>query len=382
VLKPSLIRLPLYVGFAATGVGVALPGAILPTLLLAWRLRDEQAGLLFLLAWCGSSAGALLVQGRLRVALMWGCLLTASAALGLAWLPAAAAPLLMAVYGLGLGMAMTSISLIRQRTAPVRELELIRLNLMWAIGACACPSLAARTLINGSPRNLLACFAAFFVCLALWACFFEPGDIVLQAGGISAWRPFRIFRFVPLPLILMAFLVTGTEASAGGWLATYARRANHDLAVTIAAPTCLWAGLLLSRLFWSLPGTKLQPKTVVQGSLAVLAAAAILLVASGGGVGILLAAFGIGMGLGPVYPLLLANALKFEECGTIFFLAGLGSACLPWMTGVVSQQRDSLRQGLIVPMTASLLMLALALAFRWDNGPNAVTPSANPNGRP
>jgi MFS transporter, FHS family, glucose/mannose:H+ symporter len=382
VLRPSLIRLPLYVGFAATGVGVALPGAILPTLLVAWRLRDEQAGLLFLLAWCGSSAGALLVQGRLRLALTWGCLLTASAALGLAWLPAVVAPLLMGVYGLGLGMAMTSISLIRQRTAHARELELIRLNLMWAIGACACPSLAARTLMNGSTKSLLAGFAAFFVCLALWTYFFEPGDITIQADGITAWRPFRIFRFVPLPLILMAFLVTGTEASAGGWLATYARRANHDLAITIAAPTCLWAGLLLSRLFWSLPGTKLQPKTIVRGSLAVLAAAAVLLVASGGGVGILLAAFGIGMGLGPVYPLLLANVLRFEECGTIFFLAGLGSACLPWMTGVVSQQRSSLRQGLIVPMTASLVMLALALSFRWDDAPGDGISRADANVRP
>lgn len=382
MLKPSLIRLPLYIGFAATGVGVALPGAILPTLLLAWKLRDEQAGLLFLLAWCGSSAGALLVQGRMRVALTWGCLLTAAAALSLAWLPAAVAPLLMAIYGLGLGMAMTSISLIRQRTAPARELELIRLNLMWAIGACACPALAARTLINGSPRNLLVGFAAFFVCLAIWACFFEPGDVTLQTDGIAAWRPLRIFRFVPLPLILMAFLVTGTEASAGGWLATYARRANHDLALTIAAPTCLWAGLLLSRSFWSLPGTKLQPKNVVRGSLAVLAAAAVLLVASGGGVGLLLAAFGIGVGLGPVYPLLLANVLKFEECGTIFFLAGLGSACLPWITGVVSQQRSSLRQGLIVPMTASIVMLALALSFRWKDGPNAGIPSADPDIRP
>ena len=62
----------LYAGFLGTGVGVALPGVLLPVFLLNWHLRDEQAGRLFLLAWAGSSLGALAVRGSLRTCLALG----------------------------------------------------------------------------------------------------------------------------------------------------------------------------------------------------------------------------------------------------------------------------------------------------------------------
>src|ERR1035437_5363598 len=66
VLGRILAAAPLYLGFAAAGGGVALPGALLPVMMLRWHLQDEQGGRLFLLAWIGSSLGALLVRGSLR----------------------------------------------------------------------------------------------------------------------------------------------------------------------------------------------------------------------------------------------------------------------------------------------------------------------------
>ena len=361
--KGSLRALPLYVGFAGTGVGVALPGVLLPVLLVRWHLRDEQGGTLLLLSWFGSSLANLLIRRSLRNSLAAGYLLTASGALGMAELSLQRCPWVLAIFGLGLGLTMTSTSLLRQRQAQVKGRELIRLNLMWALGACACPSLAIRILENGNTGPLLLGFGAFFLLLGLWA--WTRADVHLDGGNHKAgsfqWRDWAVLRAIPFPLLAMVFLVTGVEASMGGWLTTYANRANHLLALTIAAPTCLWAGLLLSRMVWSLPTMKLSGWRVLQGSLGLVVASAILLVVSGGGGVVLMAAFGVGFGLGPVYPLLVAEALTYGESGALFLIAGLGSSALPWLTGALSERRLSLREGLLVPATGALLMLALGI---------------------
>jgi MFS transporter, FHS family, glucose/mannose:H+ symporter len=350
--------MPLYLGFAATGIGVALPGALLPAMLLRWHLQDEQGGRLFLLAWIGSSLGALLVRGSLRTVLLCGSIAIALGATGLAISTGREASAYMALYGLGLGLAMTSISLIRQRQSGGSGTEMVRLNLLWATGACACPSLTIRALTVGNIRPVLCGLALCFAALAAWTVF--QADLSIEAAGPKHANPWTIFRTVPLGLILMTLLITGIEASAGGWLATFARRGGHPVAEVIAAPTCFWAGLLLSRLFWSVCDRWLTHDLTVRGSIALMAGASILLIASGNWLLILVAAFCLGFGIGPTYPLLLAWALRFQRGGAIFFLAGVGSACLPWLTGLVSAERHSLRVGLAVPMIATIVMVTLS----------------------
>jgi len=351
---------PLYLGFAATGVGVALPGALLPVMLLHWHLQDEQAGRLFLLAWIGSSLGALLVHGSMRTVLLCGSLAVALGAIGLSFCAGSGADIWMAFYGLGLGLTMTSISLVRQRQSGGSGTELVRLNLLWAIGAFACPSLTIRTLISGDIRPVLCGLAFCFVTLSVWATF-QP-SLAVETVTATA-HPWTVFRTVPLGLMVMTLLITGIEASAGGWLATYAKRGGYGIAGAVAAPSCFWAGLLLSRLFWSVRSRWLTHDRTVRGSVALMGSASILLIASGGGLPMLIAAFCMGFGIGPTYPLLLAWALRFHRGGAIFFLAGVGSACLPWLTGFVSTGRHSLRVGLAVPMIAALIMVTLSLAL-------------------
>ena len=238
---------------------------------------------------------------------------------------------------------------------------MVRLNLLWAIGAFACPSLTIRALTVGDIRPVLLSLAICFLLLATWTGF-QPG-LRIEATGTGNAGPWTIFRTVPPGLIVMTMLITGIEASAGGWLATYARRGGHPLAEMIAAPTCFWAGLLLSRLFWSVCDRRLTHDWTVRGSVALMGGASILLVASGSGLLLLIAAFCMGFGIGPTYPLLLAWALRFQRGGTIFFLAGVGSACLPWMTGVVSTERHSLRTGLAVLMIAAMVMVTMSLVL-------------------
>ena len=359
--------LPLYLAFAGTGIGVALPGAILPTLLLRWHLSDEQAGRLFLMAWIGSSLGALLVRGSLCRLLLLGTVAFSAACTVLALCGPSAAYAGMLVYGVGLGLVMTSISLIRRQHAARSGAEMIRLNLVWAAGACLCPSLTVQALAHGAVTPLLVALAAASLLFAAWVAIQTEVQLLpvcRSAGERIRW--FHAIRSVPFALIAMLFLITGVEASAGGWLTTWFRRGGHTVAGTIAASTVFWGGLLLSRLFWS-AGDRwiarvLSQRTIVQGSIALMVLASALLFASPSTALILPAAFALGVGIGPTYPLLLAWALDHERDGTIFFLAGVGSAFLPWLTGLVSTQHASLRTGLVVPAVGTLLLLALSVA--------------------
>jgi len=281
-------------------------------------------------------------------------------------------PWIVGVFGLGLGLVMTSISLIRRKQTKEPEREFIRLNLMWALGALACPSLAVKAFKNGNTEPLLWGFGIFFVVLSVWS--FTRGVVrvdvpVEKPGGQRAWD---MFTAVPLGLLVMVFLVTGVEAATGGWLSTYASRANGAVAVTVAAPSCMWAGLLVSRMFWSLPGVKLTGWRVTVGSVAMVAVSTVLLVAHSGGWTMLLAAFGVGFGLGPVYPMLLAEALKYRESGAVFLIAGLGASAIPWLTGYLSQRMNSLRYGLAAPMVSALLMLVLAVTYRVRRGDRSI----------
>lgn len=368
-----LHAIPLYLGFAATGVGVALPGATLPALLVRWHLSDAQGGRLFLFAWIGSSVGALAVRGVLRDSLLAGCAAISLGATGLLFGAgsAAQADLWMAAFGAGLGLTMTSISLLRQSSSEQSGTELIRLNFAWALGACLCPTLAAGALRSGHLRPLLCGLAVSFVALGLWAAAQASlRDRVVESKAGLGWAA---VRGVPFALVLMTMLITGVEASAGGWLATYSRRSGADVAGVIAAPTCLWAGLLLSRLLWAVWARQWRPRQIVRSSVALMAAAGVLLIVSSGGWTLLLAAFCLGVGIGPVYPLLLAAVLRSARTGSIFFLAGVGSACLPWLTGVTASAHGSLRTGLFVPVIATFMILILAWtgpAAAWNATPS------------
>ena len=79
---------------------------------------------------------------------------------------------------------------------------------------------------------------------------------------------------------------------------------------------------------------------------------------------ILAGALALGIGVGPMYPLLLALTLRHGEAGNAMFaIAGAGASLLPMVTGVVSEWRGSLRSGLLVPLSASLVMLAFGAAI-------------------
>jgi FHS family glucose/mannose:H+ symporter-like MFS transporter len=357
-------RALLYAGFTATGVSLALPGGLMPWLLAHWSLQDSQAGLLLFLFFLGGTSGALLTRGALRWSVVRGAACTA---LGAAWLPFATrhtAYAAILLYGLGLGITMTSISLLQARRFVADcAAEMTRLNLLWAIGACCGPWLILHDgLLDGAhARYVLLAIALGFGLFALLSVAFESDapaqpDFTEPSTQRSTNRSWMLAS--PSPLLLLVFCITGVESSSGSWLATYSQRGGHSLGITIGAPTCFWAGLLISRLLHSSSRvSNAARRFLLTWNIVLMAAALGSLIVFHASTVMLTAAFVIGFTAGPMYPLLLALVLEHDTGPSVFVLAGLGSAAVPFLTGSLSTYAGSLRTGLLVPTAAVLAMV-------------------------
>ncbi|WP_263382354.1 MFS transporter [Granulicella arctica] len=364
----------LYLGFTGTGICCALMGVLLPTLLSEWHLDDHAGGLIFLLIWVGSSIGALMVLNALRLSVALGCAAIAVATGALAFFGRSLSSPLMLLYGVGLGLTMTSISLLRQKKeSHARSVELVRLNLTWAIGACVCPVLMSQALRSGNPRQALLAVTGLFAAIAGVTLLVVSRDKHLSSKASIVLPTWTIFRQVPITLILMTVLATGIEASGGSWLATYAHRSQPGVLFTIAAPTCLWAGLLSSRFLGSFADMERQMRRYLNIFLAMVVLSTMALVSAVHGGGLLIASLILGFGLGPLYPIFLAKVLTYQQGGAIFFLAGVSSAIMPWMTGVVSTHFSSLSLGLIVPAAGAVVLLLLGVTS-WSSAATRLMP--------
>lgn len=364
------MKIGLYVGFAATGVSLALPGALLPLLMDRWGLGDARGGLLLFCFFLATMSGALLSRGRMNRSIARGALLTAAGALWLGLASRDGAFAAIVVFGLGLGIAMTSTSLLISRRYPdERRVEMMRLNLLWAVGACAGPWLAvgghalADARYSSRPFHTLAGIAIFFAVWAAWV-WFTADDVPPRTDAADVTHEIRQrgLRYVPLALLILIFCSTGIEAATGGWLTAYAQRLGEGARTTIGAATAFWAGLLASRVVYSVRvSERVSESVVVPVSTALASAGLFLLIARPGGVGSVVAALMVGFGVGPVYPLLLSIVLRRSESPAVFVIPGIGSAALPLATGALSSSVHSLGAGLCVPLAAAAMMTVLSL---------------------
>jgi fucose permease len=143
-------------------------------------------------------------------------------------------------------------------------------------------------------------------------------------------------------------------------LTSYAQRAGDSLGITIGAATFLWLGSLVSRVVHSTKwASRLPERAVLGSSMAAMTAALALLLAWPAGIVTMVAAALLGLAAGPVYPLVIAAALRHRENSTVFAVAGVGASILPLMTGALSNWTHSLRAGLGVPLLAAAVMAVL-----------------------
>jgi FHS family glucose/mannose:H+ symporter-like MFS transporter len=372
-------KAPLYVGFVATGVALTIPGAILPLLLLRWSMSDTRGGLLLFSFYGVGSFGSYCARGRMNRSIARGALLTVLGAICLGWAGRWTAYGAIALYGLGLSLTMTSISLmLSQRFPEQRRLELTRLNLVWAIGAALGPWIALRSTRGASvtqasallhAQHVLLGVAVFFAFAAVWAMWMEQSPQTAAArksapAAVSKWDEGTRFG-VPWPLLVLIFGATGVDAAAGGWLTSYAQRAGDSLGITIGAATFLWVGSLISRIVHSTRwASRLPERGVLGASMLAMTAALALLLAWPAGIVTMVAALVLGLAAGPVYPLVVAAALRHRENATVFTIAGVGASILPLATGTLSTWTHSLRAGLTVPLAAAAVMMLLIAVSR------------------
>jgi len=353
----------LYGIFIATGAAIVIPGTLLPSLLARWSLNDAQAGVLFFCFFVGSSAGALLSRGRLAWSIVRGAVLTAAGIGLLAVSSRLGAFAAMLLFGVGLGIAMTSVSLFQsRRRSAMRVAEMTRLNLVWAVGAAAGPAMLLRGAASSSLNSVLWVATAGFVLLSAFAAWVLPGSEPPKPDAALPLKRMTL-RKVPWSLMAMVPLATGVEAAVGAWLAAYSRRGGMLLAATISTVTCFWLGLLLSRLVQSSSGvaTKFQRETL-RFAPVLMIAGMLMLVFRSGGTAVACGALLVGLGVGPLYPLILGLVLDRGEAQNLVFLAGgIGGSTLPLLTGVLSDRAGSLAVGLGVPLAASMAMSLLAL---------------------
>ena len=365
----------LYVGFIATGVALTIPGALLPLLLVRWSMNDARGGLLLFSFYAVGSFGSYYARGRMNWSIARGAVLTMLGAICLGWAGRWTAYGAIALYGLGLSLTMTSISLLlSQRFPEQRRLELTRLNLVWAIGAALGPWVALRSTRGAATtqasavshaQQVLLGVAIFFAVAAVWSVVMEasPAASMTERSDAVSKQAVGKRMGVPWPLLALIFGATGVEAAAGGWLTSYAQRAGDSLGITIGAATFLWLGSLVSRIVHSTKWASRLPERAVLGSSMVAMTAALgLLLAWPAGIVTMAAAAVLGLAAGPVYPLVIAAALRYRENSTVFAVAGVGASILPLLTGALSNWTHSLRAGLGIPLLAAAVM-ALVVGF-------------------
>jgi hypothetical protein len=271
---------------------------------------------------------------------------------------------------------MTSISLLCSREVPATEtgLELNRLNLTWATGACLAPALALHALRLVSVRALfqavMFAFAAGATALFIAIRWKSPARETACAVPVPA-QP-----LAPLRMCVFAGAAVGLETAIGSWLTAYTQRLVHVTGIAVMANSAFWLGLLVSRAAHSFRAGKLlqTPAGLVLHLAAVTLAMGILVGAPAEAL-LPVSAFLAGFGLGPLYPMVLSWALPRYRSSAVFILAGTAASLLPWLTGVISTSFRSLRAGLLAPCGVVVVLLAAAALMRREISASAQVPA-------
>lgn len=377
-LRPSIILL--YVGFLTTGAMTVVLGVVLPKIAAAYHLNDSQSGTLLMTLFAGSSLGALCVRQHFQRTLVAGYLLIPVAAALFLSSPHLLAIPAIGIYGFGLGLAMTSTSMLVGGLFPRRRgAALSFLNFCWSIGATLCPLLVARLqgyLTPGVLAIAMAVIAAPFAALPLL------GDLQAPERPAETGRPLDTAISTVALFGLAGFLYVGVENAVGGWLTTFTlRTVSWNYSRSSLATACFWAALLTGRGLAPVILARISETRLFQLSVFGLIAGVALLVAAHTPWLLLLAACCTGLSLAPIFPLVLslfmARAGESKHTGWVFMVSGFGGATLPWLTGLISTQVHSLRIGLLVPLIAAFAMLLLMLRFGLARTPTAASEHAS-----
>jgi fucose permease len=352
-------------------------GPLLPALIQRWHIQDAQAGTLFTASFAGQFCGAWFATRNLRASIVYGSAATAAGCLAMGWVGFVAAHLALFCVGLGLGAGLTAGNVIAGTTVPAERARLIAiLNVVWGLGAIACPVLV-RLSAAGGIQHFFFATAAFLAITSLAAIVIprttrypnpQPAEFVTTSPPLSrtSLRPSRL-PLPPVPLLVFgaaAFLYIGVENALGGWLPSYAVRIHPTLHASSIA-LCFWVAELTGRILVTILMTFLGEAALYRICLTLLIITQVVLCLTAhlSANGIVALTFLGALSLAPLYPLivsfLLARTGNHVNLGALFATASFGGASLPWLTGVFSTQFHNLRTGFLVPAVGAALLLVL-----------------------
>jgi MFS transporter, FHS family, glucose/mannose:H+ symporter len=403
-MRPSapLVTIVLHIGFVVAGMATTLLGPILPALTERWRMSDVVAGSLFTAQFLSAMTATLVapaLAGRIgaRGALALGFTLLAMGIVTIGLAPHAIGVLATVVYGLGLGFVLPLTNIAVAAAQPDRAASALNLvNVSWGVGAVIWP-IAVRSL--GSVESVAAPTSALAMACAVMAIACRvvipaallsvrrstdgadhggakapPPQLSPKAEALSPQLPRHATKarssMVGRAVLLgtLIFLYVGTENAVAGWVAEFAHRMVAGATTTWAlAPTAFWAALTTGRLLAAVALRRITESALIRSGLvlATLGVVAITFAASTPG-GVIAGAAATGLGLSAIFPLLWAlvtrsvGALAPAAAGPLYAAGGLGGAVMPWVVGAVSSAVDDLRAGLVVPLGALLVLLALS----------------------
>jgi fucose permease len=207
----------------------------------------------------------------------------------------------------------------------------------------------------------------------------EP-DLTGEASAPGARVPL-------LFLVVLFFLYTGVEVGAGQWAFTLLSEGRGMSTAAAGVWVAIyWGGLTVGRFGFGFVGDRLTPARILNGSMLVSLAAIGWLWRDPWGLGVL----GLpvaGLGFAGVFPTLvsvtparLGRGRSTKAMGYQLAAANLGAATVPWVLGIVAENRGvaSLAPGLFAAAVA--LTVVHVASARISSGAGASPPDENPEG--
>ncbi len=361
------------IAFVPTGILTTILGPMLPILIARWMLTDTQAGNLFLVQFLASLlgvqlSGVLLSRFGFRPAFLLGLL---SMAVGAATLYAGSVELGMAsvgMYGLGLGLIIPTDSLlVAEVSSGSRTGAVSLLNFFWGLGAVFCSLMVAWAAAHKMIPVFLGSVSAFLVLLALAT----PG-LPFPKAAAREHRSVNWRELIQSPAMWLFacvfFLYPGAETAVGGWIGSYVSRLGPSAAgMAPMMPAFFWAALTVGRALGTLFLNRVPERSVLRAGFATAAAGIVLMLWAASLPGVIAGALITGLSFSTLYPITVARlsqhfGVAARSIGAFMFsLASIGPAVLPKLVGMTSQATGSLRNGLLLPLGATIFLFLIHL---------------------
>jgi MFS transporter, FHS family, glucose/mannose:H+ symporter len=369
--RVRLITYACYASFLALGFSATILGPSFEALASRFRISLSDAGIFtagMFLAVSGSvlfwgwliervNAGRILVLGALLLGVGW-CGVALSQSLPVAILA-------IVLVGCGFGALEVAPNIVVATLNPDRPGVAVNiLNMVFGFGAIAGPQLVNFALANRQPS--LSFWVVGVFSLLLVAPFLSINLHVGSQQNAPGQAKAAIPWLLILPYLLLIWFYVGGESGFGSWLFTQMRRVNQSSeALSTISTSVFWAGLTGGRFFASLALRRFSNYQVLLAAiLTVCISVATLLIFARVELVVLVAAFFVGFGCGPIFPtaFVMVTALAANARGRvtgIFAAAGtFGGAVLPFFQGRLAGETDG---GMIMVLAAGLVMLLLTL---------------------